>query len=498
MKHTQCRCARLAALVLLLVLAACGQVPNEALRFGVQNAPLTLDPRYAGDATSARINRLLYERLVDFDARGLPVPRLAHWQRLSPTHYRFTLGEQGRVFHDGTRLGAADVAATYRHVLDPAHASPLRGPLEIIERIAVQDADTLDFHLRRADVLFPAYLGLGIAPARYANDARTLARRALGSGAFAFVAWPEEGRLVIERSADRARVEFLRVSDPGVRALKLLRGELDLIQNDLSPELVNWLAQRSELRVERRPGANYGYLGFNLRDPALARREVRAAIAHALDRDAIIRHVFAGFARPAEGMFPPEHWAGHDALKAYPHDTRRARALLTQAGYGPGHPLRLSFKTSADPFRLRLAAIYQAQLRVVGIELAIQSYDWGTFYGDIKAGRFQLFSLAWVGIKTPDIFRHAFHSASTPPAGANRGRYANAAVDRLIGQAEGMQDIATQRPLWRRLAETLHEDLPYLPLWYEDHVLVARREVTGFRLSPHGDYDGLVTTQRRR
>jgi peptide/nickel transport system substrate-binding protein len=497
MKHTQYLCARLAALVLVLVLAGCNGPPG-ALRFGIQNAPLTLDPRYASDATSARINRLFYERLVDFDAQGLAVPGLAHWQRLSPTHYRFTLGEQGRSFHDGTRLGAEDVAATYRHVLDPARASPLRGPVEIIEHIAVLDADTLDFHLRRADALFPAYLSLGIVPARFAADTTTLARRPLGSGAFAFVAWPEEGRLVIERRTDHARIEFLRVADPSVRALKLLRGELDLTQNDLPPELVTWLARRDALRVERRPGANYGYLGFNLRDPALARHEVRAAIAHALDREAIIRHVFTGLARPAEGLFPPEHWAGHAGLRAYPHDPQRARELLAQAGFGPGHPLRLSFKTSADPFRLRLAAIYQAQLSAVGIELAIQSYDWGTFYGDIKAGRFQLYGLAWVGIKTPDIFRHAFHSASTPPAGANRGRFANPAVDRTIEAAEGQPDIAAQRPLWRALAAQLHDDLPYLPLWYEDHVLITRREVTGFRLAPYGDYDGLITTQRRR
>ena len=68
--------------------------------------------------------------------------------------------------------------------------------------------------------------------------------------------------------------------------------------------------------------------------------------------------------------------------------------------------------------------------------MEIRSYDWGTFYADIKAGRFQVFSLSWVGLKMPDIFRYVFHSSSVPPNGANRGRFDNVEVDALIETAE--------------------------------------------------------------
>ncbi len=97
---------------------------------------------------------------------------------------------------------------------------------------------------------------------------------------------------------------------------------------------------------------------------------------------------------------------------------------------------RLQYKTSTDPVRIRIATVIQQQLADVGIDLQLLSYDWGTFYGDIKAGRFQMYSLAWVGIKTPDIFRYAFYSDSLPPEGANRGRLADARVDQLIEAAE--------------------------------------------------------------
>jgi peptide/nickel transport system substrate-binding protein len=82
---------------------------------------------------------------------------------------------------------------------------------------------------------------------------------------------------------------------------------------------------------------------------------------------------------------------------------------------------RIVYTTSTDPFRLRLATIIQHQLSAAGFEVELRSYDWGTFYGDIRAGRFQMYSLMWVGIKLPEIFRYAFHSESRPPVGANRG-----------------------------------------------------------------------------
>ncbi|HEX21900.1 MAG TPA: ABC transporter substrate-binding protein, partial [Chromatiales bacterium] len=137
-----------------LLLSGCTRAPDDTLRFGLASAPVTLDPRFATDATSTRINRLLYARLVDFDERLMPVPALADWQRLSPTHYRFRLGDTGREFHDGSRLTARDVKATYDFILDPTNASPHRASLTLIERIEVIDGDTLDFHLSRADVLF--------------------------------------------------------------------------------------------------------------------------------------------------------------------------------------------------------------------------------------------------------------------------------------------------------------------------------------------------------
>jgi peptide/nickel transport system substrate-binding protein len=472
---------------------------DGVLRFGLANPPRNLDPRLAMDAISERVNRLLYSRLVELDDQGLPVPGIARWKVLSPTHYRFELGDLGRDFSDGTRLGAADVAATYRSVLDPATVSPHRPLLSLIGEIRVPDADRVEFLLREPDPLFPAYLGIGILPAAALAAGRSLAEDPLGSGPFRLLDRPGPGRLRLERRRDGQRLELLTVKDPNVRVMKLLRGEIHLIQNDLSPELVKFLEARGgadgpdgSIRVETRPGVNFSYLGFNLADPLTGRLPVRHAIVQAIDRQALVRHLFHGRAGLAESLFPPGHWAAHPGLTPSPFDPDEARDRLESLGFTHEHPLTLTLKTTSDPFRVRLATAIQAQAAEAGIRIRVQSHDWGTFFGDVKAGRFQLFLLTWVGIRLPDIFRYAFHSASVPPVGANRGRYRSNEADRLIEQARLQPSLADQVPFYRALAERLHEDLPCLGLWYEDQVVAMGPGVQGYRLAADGNYDGLA------
>jgi len=483
--------------ILLLASGACTEPQGNALRFGLSAGAVTLDPRYATDAVSHRINRLIYERLVDFDGNFHAVPRLARWKVLSPLHYRFTLGEKGRVFHDGRRLTAGDVRATYVSILDAGDISPHKAMLSGIEHIEVINEETIDFHLYVADPLFPGRLAIGILPEDLIDAGHPFHRQPVGSGRMKFLDWPGEDRLRLQRVSDGQIFEFITVRDSTVRVLKLLRGELDLVQNDVPVELLEWLKSKPDIVIEAGRGDTFTYLGFNLRDPHVGRLIVRQAIASALDREAIIRHVLGKAARQAGALLPPDHWSGHPDLDGYKYDPERSRQLLKQAGYDQANPLRITYKTSNNPLRVRLATIIQYQLGQVGIGVDLQSYDWGTFYGDIKSGNFQMYSLSWVGLKMPDIFRYIFHSASVPPAGANRGYYNDEHADALIRNAEIRPRLEDMAKIYRELQAYLHKQLPYVPLWYEDNLLARRRNVTGYTLSADGNYDGLLSVERR-
>lgn len=479
----------------VVCLCACSEPPANSLRFGLQSAPVTLDPRFATDATSARINRLLYRRLVDFDKAFQPIPALADWIQISPTHYRFTLRSQNRRFHDGTMLNAIDVKATYDSVLDEKTGSPHRGALQLIKRIGITDKNTIDFFLKRADPLFPGYLVVGIVPSRLLLANHPLRNAPIGSGAFTFDSWPDDGILKLIRRNDQQDLSFVVVKNPTVRVLKLLRGEIDMLQNDLPKELAHYLTKRDDMRIMRANGSNYTYLGFNLEDALTGQQKLRQAIAYAIDREQIIRYLMDSGARLANGFFAPEHWASDAKLQGYRYDPQQAKQLLQQLGYDRTNRVKITYKTSTDPFRMRIATIIQSQLHTVGIDVDLQSYDWGTFYGDIKAGRFQMYSLTWVGIKTPDIYHYVFHSSSVWPNGANRGRYRNTAADRLIENAANEQNLALQATIYRRLQRLLLQDLPYIPLWYEDHFYASRKRVNDFRLARDGNWDALEHVQ---
>lgn len=486
-----------AGLIFGLLLAGChGSAAPDTIRLGIAAGPVTLDPRYATDAASYRINRLLYRSLVDFDDNNRPVPALAQWTQPNATTYRFELKQDGRRFHDGTTLTAADVAATYHSVLDPASASPHRGALAMIERIETDGADAVVFHLERKDPLFPGRLTLGILPAEKLEAGHPFGRQPIGSGPLRLVRWPSEERLVLKRERDNQLFEIVTVKDPVVRVLKLMRGEIDLAQGDLPQELLGWMRHRHGVQVYTSQGTVFTYLGFNMDDPLVGDLTIRRAIAHAIDRRAIIDHVLGEAARVAGSILPPDHWAGHPDLHGYAYDPDKARALLLAAGYGEGNRPHIVYKTSNNPARIRLATIIQHQLEQVGFSVEIRSYDWGTFYADIKAGEFQMFSLSWVGLKLPDIFRYVFHSESLPPAGANRGRYSDPVADALIEAATSVTEANQERRVYRRLQQRLYEQLPYVPLWYEDNVLATRSGLAGYPLPADGNYDGLVTVYR--
>jgi len=482
---------KIIVILLSLLLTACSQSSSETIYFGLSSAPISLDPRFATDAASVRINRLLYGQLVDFDEKSLPTPQLATWENISPTHYRFYLKPEKIIFHNQQRLTTHDVKATYDFVLNPDNASPHRSALLHVKTLNIIDDKTIDFILTKPDSLFPGRLAIGILPADLIIKDHPFNKHPIGSGAFQLANWSQPNQLDIQRLKDGQMIRFTEVKDPVVRVLKLLRGELDILQGDLSPELITWLTKKDEINITKAKGTNFTYLGFNLEDPLTKQLKIRQAIAHAIDRKTIIHALMGNAARPASSILPPSHWAGHPNLPHYDYDLVKAKQLLQEAGVKAGTTIPLIYKTSTNPFRVRLATVIQHQLKEAGINVDLRTYDWGTFYGDIKAGRFQIYSLIWVGVKMPDIFRYVFHSESMPPNGANRGRWQNTQIDQLIEQAERAETLEQQAVIYHQLQAVIFEHLPYVPLWYEDHVLATNQRIENYQLAADGNYDGL-------
>jgi len=239
-------------------------------------------------------------------------------------------------------------------------------------------------------------------------------------------------------------------------------------------------------------------MAFNLRDPILKDVRVRQAIAHAIDRRLLVHYLWRDSARLAASVLPPESWAYYGDVKQYPFDPARARQLLDDAGFAEKNGVRfhLTMKTSTEESSRAMAAVFQQQLRDVGIALDIRSFEPATFLSDVAHGEFQMYSLRWLGAnEDPDFFEYAFHSARVIPNGANRQYYSNPRVDALIDKARTEVDKNARKQDYAALQRILAEELPYVDLWYFDNVMVYSKRVRDLTLNPSGNYDFLKTAE---
>jgi peptide/nickel transport system substrate-binding protein len=137
-------------------------------------------------------------------------------------------------------------------------------------------------------------------------------------------------------------------------------------------------------------------------------------------------------------------------------------------------------------------------LAEAGIQATIRSFEFATFYADVKRGAFQMFSLTWTGIADPDFYRNVFHSGSIPPVGANRGRYRSAEVDRLITEGGRRFEPMARRPFYLRLQEVIHGDLPYVSLLTRNTVAVMLAGLEGYEGYPSGELYSIRKMRWRR
>ena len=471
----------------------------------IESSPTNLDPRVGLDAQSEDIDGLLFDNLLTRDDRLNVKPGLAdRWEIPDPNTYIFHL-HHGVQFCDGHAVTSRDVKWSFDSLLDNRIRSTKAATYRLVDSIEAPDETTVIFHLREpwAGLLWNLAGGEGMGIVPYGSLGE-LSRHPIGSGPFCFVT-AEQDRLVEIRRNERywggqaklARVRFMVVPDITTRALELRKGSAD-IGLELLRDTVVTLKRESGLRVLDRPGTHVQYIGFNLRDPILKDVRVRQAIAYALDRDPLIQYIWRGFARPTASVLPPESWAYDSNVRQYAHDPAKARALLDAAGYGQTNGVRfhLTMKTSTEESSRAMAAVFQQQLREVGIALDIRSFEFATFFSDVSHGEFQVYSLRWVGgNEDPEIFEYAFHSSKIIPHGANRQAYNNPRVDALIDQARVELDQSARKRDYAAVQQILAEDLPYIDLWYFDNVMVHSKRVRNLELNASGNYDFLKTAE---
>jgi peptide/nickel transport system substrate-binding protein len=502
-----------ASLLFLLALSSCSHTVSTepgVVNFLIESMPTNLDPRIGTDGQSERIDSLIFSSLVELDAHRIPQSDLAEtWETPDPVTYVFHL-RNGVQFHDGRPLTSADVKYTFDSIINGIVTTSKRGSLRLVKSIETPDARTVIFHMSEpdggflTDICRPAF---GVVPAGSGNDA---AEHPVGTGPFRFVSGQQDDNVVLERNAtyfgSPAKIDEVRfrvVPEAVVRALELRKGTADLEMSSLAPDMIPVLRQQSSLDVSEQPGTNYAYVAFNFENPVLARREVRQALALATNREEIIRYLYRGQARLADGPLPANSWAYEPDIARYGYDSQQAERLLDSAGLprkteNGGMRVKLTLKTSTEESTRLLGAVLQEQWRKVGVDLELRSMEPATLFADIARGDFELFTLRWIGANNdPEFYEFAFSSKRIPPMGGNRGHYRNSEVDALLDQARVESDREKRREIFGKIQKIIAEDLPYISLWFMDNVSVHRKRISDVQISPTGDYDFLRSIEAR-
>jgi peptide/nickel transport system substrate-binding protein len=481
-------------LVVLAIVAACDRAPPrdpDALVVVLPRDAEQLDPRFVGDPYGLRVSRLLFASLVTIDPRTLEVvPDLARSVTAkSPTEFLVELRE-GLVFSDGSALDAEDVVATFEGVVDPALHSRYAHTYRRIREMRMIGSHTVLFVLHEPHGTFLTDLELPIVRAEDAH--RRIATPEdpfpVGAGPYRLVR-RDPGVLELRANPHWHRgkptypsVRLVVIRDDNTRALRMLAGQGDLAIASIPPLLLPMFERDDRFELRTAAGISTMYLGFDTRSSKLGDPLVRRAIAHAIDRELLVRAKYDGLASVTETWIPAGHWAVADDLPTYVYDPKRARLLLDRAGFPdpPGDPprMRLVLRTTSERFRQSVARAIAAMLRDVGVEVDVRPSETATLIDDLNRGRFEMTLLEVPEVIEPHVLSWFFDSSRIPGPtsdGANRWRYANQRLDALFDLGRRSIDREARVRVYQEVQRILARDLPVVPLWHPDTVAVVRR-----------------------
>jgi ABC-type transport system substrate-binding protein len=309
-------------------------------------------------------------------------------------------------------------------------------------------------------------------------------------------------RLIAESlDAGRDRLPAIRraiwrfAADPDAALNLVLSQEADLMETAGTPERVQRVLRDSSFRVVSYPAAVYGFLAFRVADarghphPVLGNREVRRALAQAVDRPTLARALFGEETKAPPGPMSQLLWIWDDKTRVVPFDSTQAREAVARVK--AHHPLgRIDILVpSTSSARRQLAQVIQEAWRKVGVDATVTTVDFPVFQERLAKGRFDSYIGAYLDEPSP---RSLADQWSRSGWGAlNYGHYANPRFDSLLAMASREGNVAAARQRWREAMDTLNADAPAIFLYALANTAVVQRRLENVRLDPYSWISGL-------
>ena len=479
----------------------------------VQEAPQSLDPLRCDSVYESLPINQIFDTVVAYSPSLTVVPALAESWSISRDNLEYTFElRPGVLFHDGQELSAHDVVHTITRQLSPRRtetslaysyllvidgaAEFAHGEIDRVRGLEVVDERTLRVRLAHP---YPSFLevlamdNLGVVP-RTLVEGRgedAFGRAPVGTGPFRLGGWQDD-KIVLEANPsyfagrpylDAVEISLLREGDTDTGASRFAEEAIDVLEapGDVLPAL----AADETVELYRYPELSLSFLGLNAAAPPLDNLDVRRAIAHAIDRKALVDES-PELRREAVGVLPPGLSGYSPEFKALEHDPQKARRLLAAAGYPEGRglpPIELA-SASKSASAQRVTQRIRDDLAEVGIHVELVPVSWAEMGERLANGTAGMFLLGWVADLTdPDSFlRSLFETGGS----GNYFRYASPATEQLLERGMQQANPVERTRIYRELERQVLEQAPLVPLYHTVAVVALREGVQGFRPTPLG------------
>jgi peptide/nickel transport system substrate-binding protein len=437
--------------------------------------PAGFDPVRGPSGMSHVVIEQVYSTLMNLDHDAQPYPDIAESYEVSPDGLQYTfMLRKGVTFHNGDELTAEDVKFSFDRLRAKDSGYSYGSQVETIDSVDVLDPHTVRFQLSKSTgpfLIYMAFPGSSIVPKKLVESGHDLNAQPVGSGPFKFVNYEPRSVIRFERNANYHEegkpyfdaMEYRIISDITALSNAVLSGEVNF-SNEIPPKDWAQVTGSPDLVGQTLEGSRYNWLLCNTTKPPFDNPKVRQAVAHAIDREALVRGAFFGLATPIlGGVIPSWNWAYSDIGYFKPNgDAEKAKALLAEAGHPDGFETTMTI-ASSFPAQMAMAPIIQANLAAAGIKATIGTMEIPRYWDEVWSNsNFDITSMYWLSpLADPDDFVSNNYKCGMA---INVQKYCSEKMDALLEAAKAAPTEAERKELYSQVTELSLEEMGQVPL----------------------------------
>ena len=480
-------------IVMLLQIVPAGAIEKGTAIIAQGVDANTLDPMKGTTNEEVSIWHHMYEKLLQPDDQGkLQVKLASSYKLINHTTWEFIL-KKGVKFHNGSLLTAKDVKFSLDRGRDPKTKNPMAIYLASIDRVEVVDDYTVRIITKEPNPLLPLQLGFVgfIVSAAYleGKEEGFLNTYPMGTGPYKFVEWIKNERITLEAFKDYwggepkiKKLIFKPIPETSSRVASLQTGEVDVALG-IPPFMVDQLKGDPKIQVKEMLTDRVIFISFDLVDKSkevnpeitkiLSQKKVRQAMNYAVDKEALIKTLFMGRAKPIGSPITGFDFGYDDSVKAYPYNPEKAKALLQEAGYPNGFEVTIHTPVGKYLQDKEVAEAVAGMLGKVGIRANIRTHEWGVYVRSMIATRdIPVHLIGWIARFDADVTLSAWFTKTS-----QFSNFWDPELEEMIVKAKKEMNPAARKAQYSRILKKIHEDAPWIFLYQPINIYGVRSRV---------------------